>query len=75
MTAKLPIHPHAFADSESGFEDINGKDVKVGDQVLYVITGQFARMDEALCDGDAFVTFDDGKYGIVKWHHLEKVTP
>lgn len=27
-------------------------------------------LDECLQDGDAYVTWDDGTFGTVKWNHL-----
>ncbi len=63
----------APTDNKGGFEDRNGENVRAGDRVVYMITGQVARMDEALQDGEAFVTFDDGKHGAVKWRNLVKV--
>ena len=67
------MHPHAFKDNRGGFTDHNGNKVKAGDQVRYTVDGKMATMDEALHDGEAFVTWADGTFGTVKWNHLELV--
>jgi hypothetical protein len=41
-----------------------------GDQVIYLIDGRTGVLDECMHDGEAFVTWDDGTYGVIKWHHL-----
>lgn len=64
------MHPHAFKGSGNGFTDHDGNSVREGNRVLYTIDGRYAIMDEALHDGDAFVTFEDGTFGTVKWTHL-----
>ena len=69
------MHPSAFKSNRSGFEDRNGKQVKAGNTIIYSIDGRKGVLDEALQDGDAFVTWDDGRYGTVKWHHLAKDKP
>ncbi len=66
------MHPHAFPDNKSGFEDQDGNMVEAGDQVIYMIDGRVAVLDEALHDGDAFVTFEEGYSATVKWRHLKK---
>lgn len=43
--------------------------MKAGD-IVVTSDGQKCRLDEALPDGDAFVTWEDGSYGEVKWHRL-----
>lgn len=65
-------HPMAFPNT-GGFEDRNGNDVKAGDKVLYLINGRKATLDEALQDGDAYVTYEDGTHGNIKWNHLIKI--
>ncbi len=67
------MHPLAFSDNRGGFEDRNGIDVRAGDHVIYTIDGRKAILDEALHDGDAFVTFEDGSYKTVKWKNLVRV--
>ena len=47
--------------------------MEAGDRVRYGIDGRTGIADEFLHDGDAFVTWDDGTFGTVKWSHLEKV--
>lgn len=44
--------------------------MKAGDRVTYSIDGRSGVADEFLHDGDAFVSFDDGKFETVKWNHL-----
>ncbi len=58
--------------SQNGFEDANGLDVRAGDRVLYTINGRKGLLMEALQDGDAYVQWDDGLRGEVKWRHLLK---
>lgn len=67
------VHPHAFPGSKGGFIDGFDEKVNEGDRVFYTIDRKIATMDEALHDGDAFVSFEDGSYGTVKWRHLIKV--
>lgn len=45
-----------------------------GDRVRYTIDGRTGVADEFTHDGDAFITWDDGTFGTVKWNHLEPVT-
>ena len=66
-------HPHAFPDNDGGFTDGNGCMVKAGDTVAYKFDKRTAIMDEALHDGDAFITFEDGKHATVKWRHLARI--
>ena len=63
------MHPLAFPNN-NGFRDQDGNDVRAGDKVLHTLSGRTATLDEALHDGDAFVTFDDGTHDTVKWNHL-----
>lgn len=44
--------------------------MRSGDRVVYVIDGRHGIADEFLHDGDALVTFDDGKHEAVHWCHL-----
>jgi len=66
-------HPLASPDNKSGFEDRNGQDVRAGDKVRYLVNGRTATLDEAMHDGEAFVTWSDGTHGAVKWNNLIKV--
>lgn len=59
------MHPFAFKDNRSG-----ACGMKAGDRVTYSIDGRSGVADEFLHDGDAFVSFDDGKFETVKWNHL-----
>lgn len=64
----VPLHPFARPGNRSG-----AFGMKSGDRVRYVIDGRTGRADEFLHDGDAFVAWDDGSYGTVKWNNLEPV--
>ncbi len=66
-------HPLAFKDNRGGFTDGNGNEVREGDKVLYAIGHRRAVLHEALHDGDAFITFEDGTFGTVKWRLLCKL--
>jgi hypothetical protein len=46
--------------------------IKAGDRIVYSIDGRHGVTDEFLPDGEAFITFDDGTFGEVKWNHLKK---
>lgn len=59
------MHPFAFPGNKSG---ANG--MKAGDRVIHTLDGRVATVDEFLSDGDAFVTWDNGMFGTVKWHYL-----
>lgn len=61
------MHPLAFTGHKNG-----AGDMRAGDRVIYQIDGRHGVADEFLHDGEAFVTFDDGEYGTVKWNHLRK---
>lgn len=68
------MHPHAFRDNNGGFIDGNDRKVTEGDLVEYKYENhRRGVLDEALQDGDAFVTWDDGSFGTVKWIHLCKI--
>ena len=66
-------HPLAIQGNTSGFQDKFGSDVRAGDRVLHLRDGRTGVLDEALHDGDAFVTFDNGQYATVKWACLRKI--
>ncbi len=68
------MHPHAFPENRGGFTDGNDRKVVAGDRVEYRFENhRRGVLDEALHDGDAFVTWDDGSHATVKWHHLAKI--
>lgn len=68
------IHPQAFRNNDGGFIDGNFRRVVAGDRVEYRFEDhRRGVLDEALQDGDAFVTWDNGAHGTVKWHHLAKI--
>lgn len=72
--AERAIHPHAFRNNDGGFTDGNDRKVVAGDRVEYRFEDhRRGILDEALQDGDAFVTWDDGAPGTVKWCHLAKI--
>lgn len=54
--------------------DSGAKTMHQGDRAIYTIDGRMCTVDEFLQDGDAFVTWDDGTFGQIKWHHLEPVS-
>ena len=59
--------PHPLARGSGG-----AYGMKAGDIVQHK-NGRKCRLDEALPDGDAFVTWEDGTYGETKWHHLHSL--
>ena len=63
--AGIPPHPFAIAPHGTG-----GNGVNSGERFVYLIDGRRGRLDEALQDGDAYVTWDDGTYGEIKWNHI-----
>ena len=58
------MHPLAI----KGQNGANG--MYAGDRIVYLIDGCHGNADEFLHDGDALVTFDDGRHETVKWNHL-----
>jgi hypothetical protein len=62
-------HPLAIS-GRSGGNCGSWNEVRAGDHVICLITGQTGTLDECLHDGDAFVTWDDGTYETVKWYNL-----
>ena len=68
------MHPHAFPGNKGGFIDGNDRKVVEGDRIEYRFENhRRGILDEALHDGDAFVTWDDGSYATVKWCNLAKI--
>jgi hypothetical protein len=65
---KLPPHGLAFGPARSG-----AYDMRSGDILLHAPDGRLCRADEFLHDGDAFVTFDDGTHGTVRWNSLQPI--
>jgi len=65
------MHPLAI-ENKNGFTDRRGEEVKAGDKVIHLLDEKTAILDEALHDGDALVTWEDGSFGTVKWHNLLK---
>ncbi len=59
-------------DTRGGFYDGNDKLVTAGDHVEY-IDGRKGILIEALQDGDADIQWDDGTFGMIKWHNLCKI--
>jgi len=66
------MHPLAF-ENKSGGNSGAWNEVKNGDHVIYLIDGRTGILDECLHDGDALVTWDNGEFGTVRWHHLAPV--
>lgn len=62
-------HPFAIKN-QSGGNSGAWNEVHAGDHIIYLIDGKTGTLDECLYDGDAFVSWDDGSFGTVKWHHL-----
>lgn len=67
---KTPPHPFAFAPHPS-----EGNGVRSGERFIYLIDGRRGRLDEALSDVDAFVTWDDGTYDTIKWARIAPEPP
>lgn len=68
------MHPLAFRNNSGGFIDGNGRIVVAGARVEYKFENhRRGVLDEALHDGDAFVTWDDGSHATVKWRDLAKI--
>lgn len=61
---KAIMHPLAIKN------DSGANEMKSGDRIVYIIDGRHGVANEFLHDGDAFVTFDDGKHQTVKWNYL-----
>jgi hypothetical protein len=68
-------NPFAFPDNKSGGNCGSKNEVRSGQRVIYTIDGRHAMLDECLQDGDAFVTWNDGTFGTVKWSHLIPAEP
>ena len=57
-----------------GFIDGNDNHVVAGDRIEYRYNNhRRGVLDEALQDGDACVTWDDGSHSMVKWRDLAKI--
>lgn len=62
----LPPHPLTLGrDIRGGFYDYRNGDI-------LFCKGRACRLDEALQDGDALVTFEDGSHDVVKWGELSR---
>jgi len=61
----FPPHPLALLGHHNG-----ALGMKAGDRVVYRLDGRHGRADEFTSDGEAFITWDDGTYDIVKWKNL-----
>ena len=66
------MHPLAIKNSNGGNSG-SWNEVRDGERVIYLIDGRTGTLDECLHDGDAFVTWDDGKFETVKWYNLAPV--
>ena len=64
------MHPLAFPNNCSGGNSGSIYEVHAGERIIYEIDGRRGVLDECLQDGDAYVTWDDGTFGTVKWNHL-----
>lgn len=63
------MHPFALK-TNSGGNSGAWNAVRAGDHVIYLIDGRTGVLDECLHDGDAFISWDGGTFGTVKWHNL-----
>lgn len=63
------MHPLAIEGKSAG--NVGAwNEVHAGDRIIYLIDGRIGTLDECMHDGDAFVTWDNGTFETVKWHHL-----
>ena len=60
-----PKHPGAMMPGKSGAFNLNS-----GDRFVHDLDGRCGWADEFTSDGDAYVCWDDGTYGIIKWNHM-----
>jgi hypothetical protein len=65
-------HPFAFPGNKSGGNSGSAHEVHSGDRIVCCLTERRGTLDECLQDGDAYVTWDDGTFGTVKWNHLKR---
>ena len=63
-----PKHPFALP-SRSG-----ALGMKAGDRVRSRLDGRTGVADEFTHDGETYMTWDDGTFGMYKWNHLELET-
>lgn len=66
-------HPFAFTDRKNGGTNKYGQRMSAGDRVRNPFNGKEGIADEFLQDGDTYITYDDGTFDTVKWHHLVPV--
>jgi hypothetical protein len=66
-------HPLAIK-GRSGGNSGAWNEVHSGEHVIYLIDGRTGVLDECLHDGDAYVSWDYGTFGTVKWFHLAPVS-
>lgn len=60
-------HPFSIlSDGETGFYGI-----KAGQRIV-LKDGRHGYLDEALPDGDAYVSLDDGTFVTVPWYYIEE---
>lgn len=63
------MHPLAMR-TKSGGNSGAWNEVHFGDHVICLITGRIGTLDECIHDGEALVTWDDGRFGVTKWYNL-----
>lgn len=69
----VEAHPYAFKN-KNAYIDQEGNVVRAGDRVRDIIDGTPYILNEALPDGDAFVTCTaTGGHNTLKWRHLVKI--
>lgn len=66
---EYPPHPYAIQHHPK-FWECGAMDIRHGQEFIDTLDGRRGRLDEALSDGDAFVTWEDGTYGTAKWHRF-----
>jgi hypothetical protein len=64
------MHPFAFPGNKTGGNSGSKFEICSGDRVIWDIDGRTGVLDECLQGGEAYVTWDDGTYDIVKWNNL-----
>lgn len=64
------MHPLAFNSRPSGGNSGGWNEVHSGDRIISLIDGRTGILDECLHSGEALITWDDGTFGEVKYHHI-----
>ena len=65
------MHPFALESRhKSGCDCGASGKLSAGDRFVYAIDMRTGIADEFLHDGDAFVTWDDGSFGTIRWNWM-----